>query len=239
MPVGPEFHTRTVRRQKPRRFSLWSPWRDLPPVSRLRDFRRELWWALPRLGRAGQGEALGVLSIWIWWDRILQWIWRLRPVRPDGVLRYRTAHHWGRRITLNDGTAISRGDPVLELHFDNSGLMRMTGIGDWNPWDTIERIDADLDHLGELVLTGRIGRVIALHGVTLFASPGRRLGFEVRQVPHTWNWSLERYFLIGLLPIFHHDGWRKFDRMRRDRWPAELWMSIDALLARKGLTAPR
>jgi|GEM_PF-1407456 len=223
MLVHLESHTRAVREhpEDRRRFSL-----------------SELWWALPRLGRAGNGKAQGVLSIWVWWDRILQWIWRLRDVRPGGVLRYRMAHHWGRRITLKDGTVVSRGDPVVELHFDNGGLMRMTATGDWNPWDAIERIDADLDRLRELLATDRIGRVRALHGVTLFASPGRRLGFEVHHVPHTWTWSLERYFLIGLLPIFHHDGWREFDRMLRDRWPAELWMSVNDLRSRRHIPHP-
>ena len=204
----------------------------------LRSKLSDLWWALPRASRAGNGRALGVLTVWVWWDRILQRAWRLRSVRPGGVLRYRRAHHWGHRITLQDGTLVSRGDPVVELHFDNGGLMRMTGAGEWNPWDTIERIDDDLDSLRDLVAGGRLGRVMALHGVTLFASPGRRVGFEVHQVPHTWTWSLERYFLIGLLPIFHRDGWREFDRMRRNRWPAELWMGIDALLRRRRLTTP-
>jgi hypothetical protein len=72
----------------------------------------------------------------------------------------------------------------------------------------------------------------ALHGVTLFASPGRRLGFELHPVPHTWAWALQRFYLIALLPIYHRNGWREFDRMRRDRWPAELWMSVDELLRR-------
>ena len=214
------------------------PRSSLPLVSGLRHLAHEFWWSLPRLGRAGNGRAIGILTIWVWWDRLLEWIWQLRPVRPDGVFRYRQAHHWGRRITLKDGTVVSRGDPVLELHFDNRGLMRMTSATDWHPWDTIERLDTDLDALRDLVTRGTLGRVVALHGVTLFASPGTRLGFEVRPVPHTWTWSLERYYLIGLLPIFHHDGWRVFDRMRRDRWPAELWMSTDALLRRRRLKQP-
>ena len=79
--------------------------------------------------------------------------------------------------------------------------------------------------------SGRAGRgLIALHGVTLFASPGRRLGFELHPVPHTWTYAVQRFYLIALLPIYHRDGWREFDRMRRDRWPAELWMSVNHLL---------
>jgi hypothetical protein len=197
-----------------------------------------VWWALPRLGRAGNGGAFGVLSVWVCWDHLLEWSWRPRMVRPDGVLRYRLAHHWGSRLALDDGTVIARGDRVAELHFDNRGLMRSSETHDWNPWSTMDNIDEDLVELARLIETGRLGPVRALHGVTMFASPGRRLGFEVRPVRHNWNWSLQRYFLIGLLPIYHRNGWREFDRMRRDRWPAELWMSVPQLLSRRPMPAP-
>ena len=126
---------------------------------------------------------------------------------------------------------------MVELHFDNAALMHSTSGATWNPWDTMERLNADLDRLAAQVAGGSLGSVRALHGVTLFATPGRRLGFEVHPVPHTLTWSLRRYFLIGLLPIYHRDGWREFDRMRRDRWPGELWMSVDTLLRRR-LKAP-
>jgi len=204
----------------------------------LRATLNDVWWALPRLGRAGNGRALGVLSVWVLWDRLLEWSWRPRAVRPAGVLRYRLAHHWGRRLVLNDGTVVARGDAVIELHFDNRGLMRSSESPDWNPWSTMDRIDEDLVELARLMSAGRLGPIRALHGVTMFATPGRRLGFEVRPVRHTWNWSLQRYFMIGLLPIYHRDGWQEFDRMRRDRWPAELWMSVPHLIGRRQLPAP-
>ena len=204
----------------------------------------ELWWRLPRLSHAGNGRAFGVLSVWIGWDYILEWLWRPRLVRPGGVLRYRRSHHLGRRLTLEDGTVIARGDPVLELHFDNRRLLRTAGAPDWDPWETIEEIEADLKSLAAMVRSGgppfllprgrarRGATVRALRGITLFASPGRRLGFELHPVPHTWAWSLQRFYLISLLPIYHRDGWREFERMRRNRWPAELWMSVDQLRAR-------
>jgi hypothetical protein len=42
--------------------------------------------------------------------------------------------------------------------------------------------------------------------------------------------------MISLLPIYHRDGWREFDHMRRNRWPAELWMSVNDLLAGRPLS---
>jgi peptidoglycan-N-acetylglucosamine deacetylase len=198
----------------------------------LRSRLSDLLWALPHLSRAGNGRALGVLSVWIVWNQTLEWVWRPRRVRPGGILRYRYAHHWGHRLTLADGTVVNRGDPLLELHFDNEVLYEMARAPDWNPWAVVESIDADLDVLGQLASTGRLPSVRALHGVTLFASPGRRLGFEVHPVPHTWTYAVQRFYLIALLPIYHRDGWQEFERMRRDRWPAQLWMSVDQLLRR-------
>ena len=134
---------------------------------------------------------------------------------------------------MDDGTAIQFGDSIVELHFDNGALMSSTASTSWNPWETMETLDADLVELARVVVSGALGRVVALHGVTMFAVPGRRLGFELHPVAHSLTWALRRYFLIGLLPIYHRHGWREFDRMRRDRWPAELWMSTPTLLARR------
>lgn len=187
---------------------------------------------LIRLSRAGGGRAVGVLSIWLWWDHLLDWYWRLRPVRPDGFLRYRLARHRGPPLTLRDGTAITPGDPLLELHFDNRRLLQRVGGGRWNPWQSFQLIDADLRTLNRLLESGELPPIRALRGVTLYAAAGPRLGFEVRPVPHTWGWALERFYLIGMLPIYHPDGWREVDRMRRGRWPGELWMSRGELARR-------
>src|SRR5690348_11159267 len=160
MPILMRGHTRTVHR------SFWR---------RLRAVLDDVWWTLPRLGRAGDGRAIGVLSIWVWWDHFLEWSWRPRAVRPDGVFRYRLAHHWGQRVVLDDGAVVARGDRVVELHFDNHGLMRSTRATDWNPWTAMDKMDADLDELARMIAAGKLGSVRALHGVTLFARPGRRL----------------------------------------------------------------
>lgn len=169
-----------------------------------------------------------MLSIWLLWERVLERRWRLRDARPDGAIRYRVSQYRGRPRTMSDGTRVQPGDRILELHFRNHDLLRTSGSAGWNPWQTLEAIDNDLTALAELLAGGELGPVRALHGVTLFASPGRRLGFEVLEVPHTWRWALERFFLVGLLPIYHRDGWRELDRMRR-RWPGELWMSAGVL----------
>ena len=192
----------------------------------------DLWWSLPRIGKAGNGRAIGVLSVWIVWDRFLEWRWKPRLIRPDGVLRYRLMRHQGHPVTLRDGTVGAPGDLLAEMHFDNLVLMRDQRVSEWTPWQVLEQVDRDLDALAVMVSRGELGPVRALHAATMYWAPARRFGFERYQVPHTLSWSLRRYFLIGLVPIYHRDGWKEFDRMRRDRWPGELWMSVQRLQAR-------
>lgn len=88
-----------------------------------------------------------MLSVWIAWDRLLEWFWRPRAVRPGGILRYRRADHWGRRLTLKDRTVVARGDPVLELHFDTG-----KDLGVWSIASSLPAVLAPL--VGSLVIGG-------------------------------------------------------------------------------------
>jgi len=192
---------------------------------------RILFWLI-RFSKVGHGRAVGVLSIWLLWDRLLEWWWQPRSVQPDGFLRYRATRYRGARLRLRDGTVIRASDPLLELHFDNRRLLQRVGAAEWNPLQSMKLIDVDLRRLNRLIEAGELPPVRALHGVTLYATAGPRLGFELHPVPHTWSWALQRFYMIGLLPIYHPNGWSEVDRMRRGRWPGELWMSRAALARR-------
>ncbi len=196
---------------------------------RLSSILSTLWWSLPKIGRAGGGKAYGVLSVWVAWDWWLRRLWKPALVRRDGVLRYRLIHHTGKPVTLKDGTTVVDGDPVAELHFDNVVLMRDSRTTDWNPFATMDQLELDFATLARRIAKGELGPVKALYGATMFYGPARRFGFELHAVPHNLTWSLRRYFLIGLIPIYHRDGWQEYERMRNKRWPAEIWMSVPTL----------
>jgi len=147
-------------------------------------------------------------------------------------IRDRLRPHGGPPVSLGDGAVIKKGDRLVDLHFDNARLLQRVGTAGWNPWRTFPLIDADLRRLNRLLQSGELPPVRALHGVTMYAAAGPRVGFEVRPVPHTVRWALECFYLIGLLAIYHPDGWREVERMRRNRWPAELWMSREQLARR-------
>jgi len=140
--------------------------------------------------------------------------------------------HRGSRVTLKDGTVINKGDSVVEIHFNNPRLLRELDDAHGSPFEALAIIEGDFAALAQMVADAKLGPVRGLYTATLFSIPGRRVGFEVHPVPHTLAWSLRRYFFIGMIPIYQRDGWKQFDRMRRNRWPAELWMSTPTLQQR-------
>ena len=176
-------------------------------------------------GRAGGGRAAGVVSVWAGWER-----WMLKrhpslPARSGGLLRYRVERHRGPDRRLGDGTVIRRGDPIVELHFDNRALSEMRRAGRYSTWRAVRELRADLAAIASRAAAGELGPVVALHGVSLMGAAGGVLGFESVALPHDLRHAFERYFLAGLDAIYHPAGLRRLEGRVRDRWPAEVWMS--------------
>lgn len=173
-----------------------------------------------------------MLSVWLLVERLSTWLQRIRPVRSQAMLRFAFARHRGEPVVLGDGTVIACSDPILELHFDNHRLVELTRTGT-SPWPLIQLARADLASLEKQLSTGGLGEIKALHGVTLFAPAGVRLGFEVRALPRTWRFALERFFMAGLVILYNPAGWRAAGH-HASRWPGELWMSRAKLRRRYG-----
>jgi peptidoglycan-N-acetylglucosamine deacetylase len=157
-------------------------------------------------------------------------LWRVRPVRPGALLQFGVSAYRGPTASLLDGTLVRRGERIVHLHLNNRILAAASGGEDVNPWTLVEAASRDLDDLAREVASGRLGDVRAIRGVTVLASATRRLGFEVRPLPHNFRWALVRQVLALVLASHHHDGAKELDRGLP--WPGEAWMSSRALLSR-------
>ncbi len=197
------------------------------PLSRLA-------WLLLRAGRADHGKALGVLNIWQLVERLDSRQAKIRTLGPDSLLRYSLSHHRAAPTLLADGTRIETGDPIVELHIDNRHVTKEAAAST-RPWETLRRVRGDVAHLRQLALAGDLGDFRALHGVTLLAAAGRRADFEVRALPDTFHWRLERFFQVGLTALYHPRGWPGAQAHAR-HWPGEVWMSRSRLLGSAEVT---
>lgn len=190
-------------------------------------------WFLLRLGRAGGGRAIGTLSVWLWWERFTYWRWNIRAVQPGGLLNYCVDHHKGRTIILNDGTVVRPGDRIVEVHLNNQLLTQMAAADDFNTWDGLRQAKRELVPLTRWILAGELGDVRAIHGITLFSGAFSRVGLEERALPRTPTWGLVRFFMVGLLIVYHPEGWKRVSALNEaEIWPGELWLGIETLRQR-------
>lgn len=186
-------------------------------------------WRLLRLGSSGSGHAFGVLSVWVWWERFTNWRYNVHPVGPDSFLLYSVSHYSGEDRTLADGTHLRRGDELIEIHFNNPFITKLIAQNQFTPWKGLRLAAHDVHILEERILAGTLGQAKAIHAITLFAATGNRLGFEVHRMPHTPYWGLVRYFMIGLIALYHPDGWAHASKMRSSMWPGEMWLGIQSI----------
>lgn len=190
-------------------------------------------------GGLGRGRARGPLVFWLWWERLTDALWRPRPVRPGGVLRCHPARYRGPERPLAGGGALRSGARVLVLHLDNLTVAGRAphreagGAPDGGPaafWKLQALARDDLRALASGLEDG----VVALYGVTLFHPLARRLGFQTAPLAATPGNRLLRFFLLGLLAIYHREGSRRAVLLTPDSWPHAVWMSRTALAARYG-----
>ncbi len=187
-------------------------------------------WHLLRAGWAGNGRALGVLDVWILWERLLATLQRIRPIREGGVLRHAVRRYRGPWVRLPDGGRVGPGAVVIELHLDNRRFARLTAAG-VKPLGMVRLLREDLHALAHLVEGGALGPVAGLHGVAFMASAGPVLGFEFRELSHTLYLRLDRFFMAGLVLLYNPGGWGSVAR-HTERWPGEVWMSAGELRRR-------
>ncbi len=133
---------------------------------------------------------------------------------------------------LADGTTLRRGDSIIELHFNNPYITRLISQNQFTPWRAVRLASHDIGILEEAIASGPLNQVKAIHAITLFASTGNRLGFEVHTLPHTFGWALVRYFMVGLIALYHPDGWEHAARTRKTMWPGEMWLGIESIRKR-------
>lgn len=183
------------------------------------------------------GKARGMLLFWPLWERFTRWYWHLQPVpfAPHRLLLVRCTHYNGQDFHLPDGTHIGKGDIVLELHFRNQAFLELEAQA--SAWAHLQLIEQNLGALARwLKESDGPGAPLAIYGVTLLFRGAPRLGFALRKCRHKkLHASLERFFLMGLLVLYHRQGLKRLLRgTTYGTFAQEAWMSRQTLLKRYG-----
>ena len=203
---------------------MTSPLIMTSPERNLHQSRVPISWYLLRLN-IGSPHPRGVLTVWRLWERWYEYRHPVHLLTPHSLLRYARsrAQH---THTFENGTVVTSGAPVLELHFNNAWLSSLTSH---SPWRLIVQLHTDLLVLQQLLKLQAFADIEALHGITIFGSPARRFGFDVVACKHNIGVRFERYFMAGLIMLYHPDGWNAV-RHAAIRWPYELWLDRATLM---------
>ncbi|MEO7003619.1 MAG: MFS transporter [Ktedonobacterales bacterium] len=195
-------------------------------------------------GRSHAGKARSFLRFWPVWERIMQQFFPITPIpnAPYGLFEVHVMRYHGRPIDLPDGTHIKRGDTVVELHINNHAMPAVRA--QVTSFALLGMLEGDLAALAtwteapdvpESLLQGKMRNVKALYGLTLLSRGAPRLGFTVRPVPRTIKNRLDRFFMLGLLTLYHPGGLNRLAHgSTRATYPQQVWMSRATLLRRYG-----
>lgn len=142
----------------------------------------------------------------------------------------RFTRYRGEPIDLPDGTHVARGDRVGILHFRNQALLQTTR--QLNPWEVLAWMREDM---GSLATWEQIANLKAVYGITLLSRAAPRLGFTLRQRPRNLAAWFDRFFMTGLLVLYHTRGLERLAQgTTYGGYPQEAWISLGELIRRYG-----
>ncbi len=176
-------------------------------------------------------------------DRLLRAIYHIRPLKADGsgIICFDLRRYRGPTKILNDGSKVKTGDTIMELHLDNAWFKRRRKLdlrASQSPREFLGCFAQDLRFLAEQITGGMFGSIAALHGSTLLDAAARRLGFQVDEIPDSLWKKGARFYMAGLMQVYHLRG-DEVSRLRAKPWqPKEVWLSKASLLTRYGQKHP-
>jgi len=184
-----------------------------------------------------------VLLLWPVVDRLLRSIYHIKPLKVDGsgIICFDLRRYKGPIRVLNDGSKVKTGDTIIEIHLNNAWFKRRRKLNlraSQSPREFLGCFAQDLRFLAQQITSGMFGNITALHGSTFLDVAARRLGFQVDELPDSLWKKRARFYMAGLMQVYHLRG-DKVSGLREKRWePKEVWFSRASLLTRYGPKHP-
>ena len=180
-----------------------------------------------------------LLILWPVVDKFLRIIYRIKTLKTDnnGIIRFNIRHYKGPTKVLIDGSEVKTGDTIIELHLNNAWFKRRRKLNlraSQSPREFLGCFTQDLQFLARQVAGGMFGNIAALHGSTTLYVAARRLGFQVDELPNSLWKKGSRFYMAGLMQVYHLRG-DEVSGLREKHWEVkEVWLSKATLLNKYG-----
>ena len=168
-----------------------------------------------------------IVPVFILWEKIYSWIYRIRIVdnSPYQLLRIAVHPHKGEPLPLDKDDHVQPGDYVAELHISNIAIARGK-VGNVTVASDVHLLPLfrkEMQNLAALIASKLTS--CALWGVTLFGPGVRRLGFSVRPMPPGRNTDRLKNWMTFLRWVFSPPTAKKPSKTSAGRQPMEFWIS--------------
>ena len=196
-----------------------------------------------RLRKSGNNYAPPVLILWLWpfLDRIVSKWLHIEPLRKDKIslMNIELRRYRGQPVELDDGTIITSGNLLIELHLNNAWFLnyrnQTANSTDDMRWRISTAFTEEMKYLAGQFNQGKLDAgVKALHGITMLDSPARRHNFTVTELPDSLRRRLTTFYLSGLRRFYYSRKGDEYARLRKPPVLKEVWMSKSRLLENYG-----
>ncbi|MNW35010.1 Peptidoglycan-N-acetylglucosamine deacetylase [compost metagenome] len=174
---------------------------------------------------------------WLQYERLFHALFRLRPVsKEDTIFYYRRRIYHGPNVNLENGRWLEKGDPVIELHFDNKMLFQLGSTAKSMVHLAIQLIRIVKRQLPDLaqriVHDSGMNGVKAIYAVSMIHRGPEKLGFQVRELPQGLFKHVSTVYLKLLFSVIHPLGSEQLSEKKDVMVPKLIVMPMDTLFDR-------
>ncbi|WP_138752346.1 polysaccharide deacetylase family protein [Paenibacillus sinopodophylli] len=162
-----------------------------------------------------------LISLWLTWEQVFHFLFRLKTVgqKADAAFHYRVIAYSGEEITFAEGSRLTKGDRVAELHFDNKMLSSIAAASK-SPVATGIRMLREVEQAlpllaNQLAADSDAKDIKAVYGVTMIHRGADRLGFELFDLPEGLFAKSTRVYLRILIKVLTNA--KKTEKGKRSR----------------------
>ncbi|OUM86456.1 MAG: hypothetical protein BAA01_06835 [Bacillus thermozeamaize] len=150
------------------------------------------------------------------------------------LFRIRKRRYYGKPVCLADGQWLRRGEPILELHFNNdifTQVVQRARTSVQLAATLIRMLRRSLPELSRyLTEHQQYQHVKAIYGITMIYRGADPFGFTVVPMPRRWWNGFITFYLRLYLSILHPDGRKRLTQNRDKLIPKRVIMSCAQLL---------
>lgn len=185
-----------------------------------------------------------LVGLWLAWEQVFQALFRIKTInKADPFLHYRLRKYLGEPVQLGTGELLSKGDKVIELHFDNRQLFEI-GIHSRSSAQLairlIRRMEKDLPILAERIAQdAELAEAKALYGVSMINRGPEKFGFTVQDLPDGLFARSTKFYLKILLSVIHPAGSARLKERSEVLVPKLILMPVSELLKKMNQHLPQ